>query len=65
MNYRIRLVETDEGWSVSCLDLPGCHSEGKTEAEAQENIRAAIRDWLDIEAEESGIKSVRTAEVVL
>ncbi|NBO82580.1 MAG: type II toxin-antitoxin system HicA family toxin [Betaproteobacteria bacterium] len=23
MSYRIRLLETDEGWSVSCLDLPG------------------------------------------
>ncbi|MFQ6537876.1 hypothetical protein [Aphanothece stagnina] len=23
MTYRIRLLETEEGWAVSCLDLPG------------------------------------------
>ena len=27
MTYRIRLLETEEGWAVSCLDLPGCHSQ--------------------------------------
>ena len=65
MNYRIRLIETDEGWSVSCLDLPGCHSEGKTEDEAMGNIRDAIREWLEVESEESGIKSVHTAEITI
>lgn len=38
MNYRIRLIETEEGWSVSCLDLPGCHSQGTTRNEALEAI---------------------------
>lgn len=65
MNYRIRLIETDEGWAVSCLDLPGCHSQGATEAEAMENIREAIALWLEVEAEENGIKQVRTADVVV
>ena len=54
MKYRIRLVETDEGWSVSCLDLPGCHSQGVTRAEALAAIREAIVDWLTVEAEEAG-----------
>jgi hypothetical protein len=30
MTYRIRLLETEEGWAVSCLDLPGCHSQGNS-----------------------------------
>ena len=34
MSYRIRLLQTDEGWSVSCLDLPGCHSQGESREEA-------------------------------
>ena len=34
MTYRIRLLETEEGWAVSCLDLPGCHSQGNTREEA-------------------------------
>ena len=65
MKYRIRLIETDEGWSVSCLDLPGCHSQGATRNEAIEAIREAIQLWLDVEAEESGIKSAETLELTV
>jgi predicted RNase H-like HicB family nuclease len=65
MNYRIRLVETDEGWSVSCLDLPGCHSQGTSRAEALAAIREAITDWLAVESEESGIKSAETMEIAI
>ena len=63
MNYRIRLVETDEGRSVSCLDLPGCHSQGDTRTQALDAIREAIRPWIEVEAEESGIKSAETLEL--
>ena len=40
--------ETDEdGWVVaSCPTLPGCHSQGRTRAEALRNIREAIRGYL-------------------
>lgn len=65
MKYRIRLIETDEGWSVSCLDLAGCHSQGSTREEALEAIRDAITDWLAVEAEESGIKSAETLEIAV
>lgn len=65
MNYRIRLIETDEGWSVSCLDLPGCHSQGNTREEAIIAIKDAIQLWLEVEAEESGIKSAETLELTV
>lgn len=65
VNYRIRLIETEEGWSVSCADLPGCHSQGDTRDEAIENIRDAIRLWVEVEAEESGVKSAETLEVAV
>ena len=65
MKYRIRLIETDEGWSVSCLDLPGCHSQGGSRAAALEAIREAIGMWLAVEAEESGIKSAETMEIAV
>ena len=47
----LRLVvvfETDEDGRevVSCPTLPGCHSQGRTRAEAIENIREAIRGYL-------------------
>ena len=65
MSYRIRLLETDEGWSVSCLDLPGCHSQGDTRDEALLNIREAIQLWLEAEAEEAGVKTVQTLELAV
>ncbi len=65
MNYRIRLIETDEGWSASCLDLPGCHSQGETRDEAIIAIKDAIQLWLEVEAEESGIKSAETLELTV
>ena len=65
MAYRIRLLETDEGWSVSCLDLPGCHSQGESRDEALLNIREAIQLWLKVEAEEAGVKTVETLELAV
>ncbi len=65
MAFRIRLLETEEGWSVSCLDLPGCHSQGETRDEALLNIRDAIALWLEVEAEEAGVKTVETLELAV
>jgi predicted RNase H-like HicB family nuclease len=65
MNYRINLFQTDEGWAVSCPDLQGCHSQGATREEAIEQIKDAIRLWLDVEAEETGLTRMETAEVAV
>lgn len=46
MKYKIRLQQTDEGYSVSCPGLPGCWSQGASEKDAIENIQDAIRDYL-------------------
>ena len=46
MNYKVRIQESEEGYSVSCPGLPGCWSQGKTEEEALENIRDAIQEYL-------------------
>ena len=48
MKYRIALQKTDEGYSVSAPGLPGCWSQGKTEAEAVSNITEAIREYLSV-----------------
>ena len=58
MDYRIRLIQSEEGWAVSCPALPGCHSQGATRDEAVANIKVAIREWLEVEADESGITRV-------
>jgi predicted RNase H-like HicB family nuclease len=46
MTYKVRLQESEEGYSVSCPGLPGCWSQGDTEEEALENIRSAIQEYL-------------------
>jgi len=46
MRYKIALLKTDEGYSVSVPGLPGCWSQGTTEQEALENIQDAIRAYL-------------------
>ena len=47
MTYRVVLQQSEEGYSVSCPGLPGCWSQGVTEAEALENIRSAIQEYLE------------------
>ena len=65
MNYRVTLYQSDEGWAVSCPDLPGCHSQGTTRDEALANIKDAIRLWIEVEAEETGLRRLEQAEVVV
>jgi predicted RNase H-like HicB family nuclease len=65
VRYRIRLIQSDEGWAVGCPSLPGCHSQGAAREEAVENIKAAIQEWLLVEAEESGVSKVEEDLVVL
>lgn len=47
MKFKVLLEETEEGFAVSVPGLPGCHSQGETEAEALENIADAIRAYLE------------------
>ena len=48
MHYKVALHHTEEGFSISCPALPGCWSQGETEQEALDNIREAIREYLDV-----------------
>jgi len=46
MRYRVVLQRSEEGYTVSCPDLPGCWSQGATEDEALDSIRDAISEYL-------------------
>ena len=46
MKYKIALLKSDEGYSVSVPGLPGCWSQGATEEEALDNIQDAIQEYL-------------------
>ena len=39
--------EEEGGYHVYCALLKGCHSYGKTKAEARKNISEAIELWLE------------------
>lgn len=65
MDYRVVLIESDEGFAVSCPALRGCHSQGSTKAEALENIRDAIGEWLDAEDAEKSVFSITEETVTL
>jgi predicted RNase H-like HicB family nuclease len=71
MELTVILEEGENGYIIaSCPSLPGCHSQGKTEAEALANIREAIvaclltlNDRVRREAQKS--KKRRSVEVLV
>lgn len=65
MKYKIALHRSDEGVSVSVPGLPGCWSQGKSEAEALENIQDAIREYLAVVDEQLAGADVREVEVAV
>lgn len=48
VSYKVALQRSEEGISVSVPGLPGCWSQGATEAEALANIQEAIREYLAV-----------------
>ena len=63
MKYKVALHRSEEGYSVSCPGLPRCWSEGQTEEEALDNIREAIREYLEAVKETFREAEVREIEV--
>ena len=63
MQYKVALHRSDEGYAASVPGLPGCWSQGATEAEALENIRVAIVEYLSVVDEQLRGEDVRVVEV--
>jgi len=63
MKYTVTIEQSDEGFAVSVPGLPGCHSQGDTEAEALENIADAIAEYLAVVNDLTRGKTVRQVEV--
>ena len=51
MVYKVVLEKSEEGYGVWVRGLPGCWSQGATEAEAIKNVGAAIEEYLAARAE--------------
>jgi predicted RNase H-like HicB family nuclease len=64
MKYKVALYPSEEGFAVNVPGLPGCWSQGATEAEALENIELAIQEYLDAVKLLTRDAVVREVEVV-
>jgi predicted RNase H-like HicB family nuclease len=64
MTYKVVLIHSEEGYSISCPALPGCASQGATEEEAMANIKDAIHDYLEVAEEmKQGRMYIREVQV--
>lgn len=53
MKFKVALYPSEEGCAVNVPGLPGCWSQGATEAEALANIAEAIREYLEAEVDQT------------
>jgi len=52
--YTLIIERGEDGYFIgSILELPGCHTQGKTIEELLENIKEAIELYLEVEVPES------------
>ena len=64
MKFLITIFRDEDGVYVAeCPSIPGCVSQGKTEAEAEKNIQQAIRECLEVRAEKGMPLTVTTRHV--
>lgn len=64
MKFVITIFQDEDGMFVAeCPSIPGCISQGKTEREAEQNIREAIKECLAVRAEKGLPLAVKTCEV--
>jgi predicted RNase H-like HicB family nuclease len=64
MKFVITIFQDEDGVFVAeCPSIPGCVSQGKTEAEAEKNIQEAIRECLEVRAQKGMPLTVTTRQI--
>ena len=64
MKLLITMFQDEDGMYVTeCPSIPGCVSQGRTEEEAEQNIREAIKECLAVRAERGMPLTIPTREV--
>lgn len=50
----IDIEQDEDGWFVATVrEMPGCHTQARTEAEVRERIREAIELWRETHEDDS------------
>ncbi len=64
MTFNVTLDRDEDGvWVAECPTIPGCISQGKTKAEALENVKEAIKLCLEVRAERGYPLTIETSQV--
>ncbi|MBZ5646153.1 MAG: type II toxin-antitoxin system HicB family antitoxin [Acidobacteriia bacterium] len=64
MTFTVTIYRDEDGMYIAeCPAIPGCVSQGRTESEAEENVRDAIRQCLAARAELGLPLTVTTRQV--
>ncbi|HHT9120760.1 MAG TPA: type II toxin-antitoxin system HicB family antitoxin [Candidatus Hypogeohydataceae bacterium YC41] len=64
MKFLVTIYQDEDGMYIAeCPSIPGCVSQGKTEAEAERNIQEAIKECLNVRAEKGMPLTVTTRQV--
>ncbi len=64
MKFMITIFRDEDGVFIAeCPSIPGCVSQGKTEQDAEDNIREAIKECLEVRAEKGMPLTVTTHQV--
>ena len=68
MKFLVTIYQDEDGvYIAECPSVPGCVSQGQTEADAESNIADAIRECLAVRADHGihSIVSTREVEVAI
>jgi predicted RNase H-like HicB family nuclease len=64
MKFLITIYQDEDGvYIAECPSIPGCVSQGRTEAEAETNVRMAIKECLEVRAKKGMPLTVTTRQV--
>jgi predicted RNase H-like HicB family nuclease len=64
MKFQVSLYQDEDGaYIAECLSIPGCVSQGRSEAQAGANLADAIRECLAVRAEKGLLLTVATREL--
>ena len=64
MKFLVTIYQDEDGMYIAeCPSIPGCVSQGKTEAEAEKNIQEAIKECLSVRAEKGMPLTITTRQV--